>query len=360
MKKIALTLWLCLCSMNFVNSAELSVSTPKNGFTNPAEEINSSFSQSKNTNWIIHRIKPTEKKIKSKNKSSIKLNKSDEKLINEIKQDKLPAPNEGITKLKKDTSVKKETVKTAEPSKNVTKTDEKQTNKIKQEKSPLKNESVTKSKKDVPTEKETVHTTEPAQKIIKEEEKAEKLRQQQEKEKQLYRELQELSNQYQQAVALYTDNNLDESLSAFAKIPEDKRPAEAWLLMGNILMDKDKKDEAAFMYGRAILVEKTYYKAYYNLGNLYLSDDKFNMAIEQYKMAGKYNPNNPYVFYNLGCAYLKIGDLKKAKTAFIRALEIKNSIADFHYNMAYVYKKLGKEKQAKIYLDNYNKLTGEI
>jgi len=109
-----------------------------------------------------------------------------------------------------------------------------------------------------------------------------------------------------------------------------------------------------------VLTDSTYYKAYYNLGNLYLADDKFNMAIEQYKMASKYCPANAYIFYNLGCAYIKSGDLRKAKSAFIRAIELKNNVADFHYNMAYVYKKLGKEKQAKIYLDNYNKLTGQI
>lgn len=181
-----------------------------------------------------------------------------------------------------------------------------------------------------------------------------------EEEKRLHRELHELTQLNQQAVALYTDNNLDESLKCFAKIPEDKRTPEIWLLMGNILMDKGKNDEAAFMYGRAILTEPTFYKAYYNLGNIYLSEDKFNMALEQYKQAAKYNPNNPYVYYNLGCAYLKIGDLKKAKYAFIRAVELRNNIADFHYNLAYVFKRLNKEKQAKIYLDNYNKLTGEI
>ena len=74
----------------------------------------------------------------------------------------------------------------------------------------------------------------------------------------------------------------------------------------------------------------------------------------------KYNANNAYVYYNLGCAYLKIGDLKKAKYAFIRAVELKNTVADFHYNLAYVFKRLNKEKQAKIYLENYNKLTGEL
>ena len=182
----------------------------------------------------------------------------------------------------------------------------------------------------------------------------------QEEERSRYRELEELTELNQKAIALYTDNNLEEALTCFLKIPEKMRTPEMWLLIGNILMDQGRKDDAVFMYGRAILTDSTYYKAYYNLGNIYLSDDKFNMAIEQFKMASKYNPNNAYVFYNLGCAYLKAGDLKKAKYAFIRAIELKNNIADFHYNLAFVYKKLGKEKQAKTYLENYNKLTGQI
>ncbi|MBR3889983.1 tetratricopeptide repeat protein [bacterium] len=201
------------------------------------------------------------------------------------------------------------------------------------------------------TPKETVTTS--SLKEVKEQAKQEEIIQRR-------RELQELTNLNKQAVALYTDNNLKESLNTFAKIPEDKRTPEIWLLMGNILMDQGKKDEAVFMYGRAILVEPTYYKAYYNLGNIYLSEDKFNMAIEQYKQATKYTQTNPYVFYNLGCAYLKLGDLKKAKVAYLRALEIKNTIPEIHYNLAYVFKKLKKEKQAKLFLSNYNKLTGEI
>lgn len=279
--------------------------TVNSGASDMADEINSSFSSSKNTNWMIHRIKPAKK---DKLKKDTKLNRSDEKLINNI-------------------------------------------------------ENVEDPKKEYTTT-ETVNTVEPAQKVIEKEEKQrekeEKQKQLQEAERQQYRELEMLTEQYRQAVALYTDNNLDESLNAFIKLPEDKRPPEAWLLMGNILMDKGKKDEAVFMYGRAIMTDSKYYKAYYNLGNVYLSEDKFNMALEQYKMAAKYNPNSEYVFYNLGCTYIKLGELKKAKTAFIRALEINNKVADFHFNMAYVYKKLGKDKQAKIFLDNYNKLTGQI
>lgn len=298
MKRLGFVIFMCLI---FSSACFAEVQTaPQAGMM--TEEINSSFSNSKDTKWFIHRIKP------KTNKS--KLKKSDEKLIKEI--------NNGPNPPKANTSIKTE----------------------------------------------TVHTTKPAEKIINEETKAqqkeEKQRLEQEKEREQYRQLQELTEQYQQAVALYNDNNLDEALASFAKLPEDKRPPEAWLLMGNILMDKGKKDEAVFMYGRAIMTDSNYYKAYYNLGNVYLSDDKFNMAVEQYKTASKYCPANSYIFYNLGCAYIKLGELKKAKNAFIRAIELNNQIADFHYNLAYVYKKLGKEKQAKAFLSNYNKLTGQI
>lgn len=209
-----------------------------------------------------------------------------------------------------------------------------------------------KQKKEKKPKKQKVQNPEPKKEAIVPAKK--------EDEKKLHRELQELTQLNQQAIALYTDNNLDESLKTFAKIPEDKRTPEIWLLMGNILMDKGKNDEAVFMYGRAVLVDTTFYKAHYNMANIYLSEDKFNMAIDQYKLAVRYNPNSAYSYYNLGCAYLKVGDLKKAKYAFIRAIELKNNVAEFHYNLAYVFKKLNKPKQAKIYLENYNKLTGEL
>lgn len=296
MKKLAFLLGILTVLSSNCLAGEIGIASEAGMMT---DEINSSFSNSKDTNWFLHRMKPVEK--------------------NKLKKDKTKPTTEN-----------------------------------KPQKENNKNE----------IKKETVTTVEPAEKVIKKEakalEKEEKQKQTQEKERQQYRELQELTELYQQAVAFYTDNNLDESLNTFIKIPEDKRPAEAWLLMGNIFMDKGKKDEAVFMYGRAILTDSKYYKAYYNLGNVYLSEDKFNMAVEQYKQAGKYNPNSEYVFYNLGCAYLKLGELRKAKMSFIRALEINNKIADFHFNMAYVYKKLGKEKQAKTFLDNYNKLTGQI
>lgn len=357
---------ICVCSLALsAYAGELSIASPA-GLANPTDEIDSSFSQAKNTNWILHRLKWSGGNKDTKKDKKVKVpeyNKEDyiTKTVDKTKADETKA---------KQTQPKTTTVKNGPK-----KTDVK--NNIQENRTvtaPKKQEIKTQSAKtkvqpaktttQTDTKKEKITETKPAEKVInkeaKEQEKEEKQLLKKEEEQQRYKELEALTETYRKAVALYTDNNIDEAMKTFVQIPEDKRTAEIWLLMGNILMDKGKKDEAVFMYGRAILTEPRYYKAYYNLGNVYLNDDKFNMAIEQYKMAGKYNPNSPYVFYNLGCAYLKAGDLRKAKNAFIRALEINNQVADFHYNLAYTYKKLGKEKLAKTYLKNYNKLTGEI
>ena len=144
------------------------------------------------------------------------------------------------------------------------------------------------------------------------------------------------------------------------QISEKERTAQDWLLLGNLLDEKGEKQNASFMYQKALFADETYYKAYYNLANQYLADEKYNAAIENYKLALKYNKNNPYVHYNLACAYIKKAELKKAKSELIKAVTLKNDIPEIHYNLAYVYKSLGKEKIAQQYLDNYNKLMNQL
>lgn len=160
-----------------------------------------------------------------------------------------------------------------------------------------------------------------------------------------------------QATAFYSDNNHNKTMDLLLQIDENERSAQDWLLLGNLMDEKGEKDNAIFMYQKAINTDKKYYKAYYNLANLYLADGKYNMAVTNYKKTVSLNKENPYVFYNLGCAYLKLGEVKKARSAFQQAVTLKNDVPEFHYNLAYAYKSLDKTKMAQIYLDNYNKLT---
>lgn len=155
---------------------------------------------------------------------------------------------------------------------------------------------------------------------------------------------------------LYAQNNLKEAFELLISIPQEQRTSQNWLLLGNILEDEGKLDEAIFMYHSAIALDEKDYKAHYNLANAYLSQDKPNLAVEEFKKVIKYNPNFAYGYYNLGCTYLKLGKIKQAKLEFLRAIEKDNQVADFHYNLAYTYKQLKNDKQAQVYLDYYNKL----
>ncbi len=159
-----------------------------------------------------------------------------------------------------------------------------------------------------------------------------------------------------QATAFYSDNNYQKTMDLILQIPEDKRTAQDWLLLGNVLEDKGEIDNAVFMYQKAIVVDSKCYKAYYNLANNYVNNSQYNMAIANYKKAASINKENPYIFYNMACAYIKTGELKKAKTNLNKAIMYKSDVPEFHYNLAYVYKKLNKPKLAQTYLENFNKL----
>lgn len=164
---------------------------------------------------------------------------------------------------------------------------------------------------------------------------------------------QNISNQ---ASVFYAENDIKSAFNLILSIPDDERTPQNWLLLGNILQDQGKTDEAVFMYNKAIEKDENFYKAHYNLANIYLADGRPNMAITEYKKVIKLKPDYPYAHYNLACAYIKLGKYSKAKYELLTAIDLKSTVADFHYNLAYVYKKLNKEKTAKTYIDYYNKI----
>lgn len=160
----------------------------------------------------------------------------------------------------------------------------------------------------------------------------------------------------QQARVLYAQNEIDEAFKLLNTKGEAYRTAEDWLLIGNILQDKDKLNEAIYMFKKAIEKDPKYYKAHYNLGYIYLIQEKPNMALEEFKKSVKYKNDFAYGYYNMGCAYLKLKQYRNARYNFFRAMDMKSDEPMIYYNLAYTFKMLNKEKQAQNYLDIYNKL----
>lgn len=163
-----------------------------------------------------------------------------------------------------------------------------------------------------------------------------------------------------QATAFYSDNNYQKTMDLILQIDESKRTPQDWLLLGNVLDDKGERDNAIFMYQKALTIDGKFYKAYYNLANCYADNGQYNMAVKNYKKAASLNKENAYVFYNLACTYIKLGDFNKAKTNLNKAITLKNDVPEFHYNLAFIYKQQNKTKLAQTYLDNFNKLTNGI
>lgn len=160
----------------------------------------------------------------------------------------------------------------------------------------------------------------------------------------------------EQAKILYAQNEIDSALEILKGKADEDRNADDWLIMGNILQDKDKIDQAIYMYNQAITKDPKNYKAHYNLGYIYFIQEKPNMALAEFKKSVKYKDDFSYGYYNMGCAYLKLKDYRNAKYNFFRALDLKNGNPNIYYNLAYSYKMLNKEKQAQTYLDLYNKI----
>lgn len=160
----------------------------------------------------------------------------------------------------------------------------------------------------------------------------------------------------QQAVVMYVQNDIDKAFEILNSKPEQDRSAQDWLMLGNIMQDKNKIDEAVFMYKQAINKDGKYYKAHYNLGYIYLIQEKPNLALEEFKLAVKYKPDFAYGYYNIGCAYLQLKKYPSAKYNFFKAMDLKANEPNVYYNLAFTFKKMGKEKQANTYLDIYNKM----
>lgn len=164
-------------------------------------------------------------------------------------------------------------------------------------------------------------------------------------------------NQFsQQARVFYAQNNIDTALENLNKIPEDERTEEDWLLIGNIMQDKNDIEKALYMFNKSVQKNPKYYKAHYNLGYIYLTKNQPNMALQEFKSAVRYKSDFAYGYYNIGCAYLKLKKYSQARYNFFRALNLKANEPDIYYNLSYTYKMQKNEKQAKVYLDLYNQM----
>ncbi len=88
--------------------------------------------------------------------------------------------------------------------------------------------------------------------------------------------------------------------------------------------------KAESLYKKAISLDETITEAHNNLGNLYDYLDKIKDAIYCYKRAIDINPKFSYAHHNLGSAYVAIGKFSKAKKHFRESIKLNPSFTVTH------------------------------
>ena len=184
--------------------------------------------------------------------------------------------------------------------------------------------------------------------------------------------MEKLKEQIQSAVNIYKSGNLQKA-ELFTKKLINDNPKLVFLynLLGLILTDQKKDDEAMKCYESGIKIDPTYgmiynniayllYKnktannlkkaeSFYkkaieldkkipephnNLGSLYDQLDKFNNAIECFKNAININPKFSYAHHNLGAVYVSIGKFNEAKKHFKESIKLNPNFTITHRSLS--------------------------
>lgn len=96
-------------------------------------------------------------------------------------------------------------------------------------------------------------------------------------------------------------------------VSEDPKNLNAWIKLGNLLMDNKRFTEAIEAYSRALELDPKNTNVRVDMGTCYRYSGNPNRAVEEYKKALQVDPNHLYAHKNLGVVLAY--DLNRLKEA---------------------------------------------
>ena len=119
---------------------------------------------------------------------------------------------------------------------------------------------------------------------------------------------------------------------------------EAYFNLGVVLQDMEQNDEAIDSYKKAINIKPNYPDAHNNLGNILLGLGHLDAAIESLEWAIAYKHDFAEAYNNLGNAFNDYGKSEDAIQNYQKAIFYKPNYEKAIFNLALVYKDLGNKK----------------
>ena len=117
-------------------------------------------------------------------------------------------------------------------------------------------------------------------------------------------------------------------------------------LLGVILTELGKLDEALIAYKESIRLQPDYFHAHSNLGNLYVAVGKLDLAISSYKAAIEISPEYVQAHCNLANVWNLVGNHEAAEKSALKAIKLNPNIAEAHNNLGIAYTELQNKEAA--------------
>jgi protein O-mannosyl-transferase len=115
---------------------------------------------------------------------------------------------------------------------------------------------------------------------------------------------------------------------------------------GLVYTEVGKYDSAIVDFGTAIKLYPGYVDAYSNRGAAYFKEGKVNLALDDYNTAIALAPANAAIYNNQGSAYLNSGKTGLALADYNRAIALNPSSVMFYYNRGLCYNALNQYENA--------------
>lgn len=131
-------------------------------------------------------------------------------------------------------------------------------------------------------------------------------------------------------VAVWRDST---SLWAYT-MKVDPENETAYFMLGNVLREEGRLDEAIKHYKQALRIFPGYATAHNNLGNVLAKQGKIDESIKHYEMAIKIAPGFAEAHNNLAISLMETGRLDEAVHYYRQALRLTPDYAEAYYNLA--------------------------
>jgi len=106
-------------------------------------------------------------------------------------------------------------------------------------------------------------------------------------------------------------------------VAKDPKNVNAWITLGNMMMDSSRFSEAVDAYQKALDIDPKNVNVRVDMGTCYRNLRKPDMAVKEYRTALETDPKHLHAIKNLGIVYAyDLHDNKEAVKAFERALAV--------------------------------------